>query len=237
VNMSKFALLAIVPALCMLAPCQDASALEPGVVLGLVLDAEHQQYRVENPDGAEIVLFGGGHRLVDTVTYSETRGVQVTDGDADGEIVVESERPLPEVGAFLAVDIATGAIAAASPGQEPRLADFPPATFSAGESPEALLLHVGRSRLLLVRPGVGAWQLTNLEQNASGAMNASAPLMESLGASPSPAFFQEGDVLALYDPVAVTVAVHRIRSSELENGSLENDSSDNGSSHQGGNGS
>jgi len=236
VKMSRFALLVIVPSLIVLIPCQVPSALEPGS-LGFLLDAGLREYRVESTAGAEIVLFGGGHRLVDTVTYSETRAVQVADVDADGEIIVESERPLPEVGAFLAVDLATGAVVVVSPGQEPRLADFPPATFGAGESPAELLLRVGRSRLLVVRPGVGAWQLQNLEQDASGAMSASAPLMESLGEAPAPTFFQEGDVLALYDPVRVTLAVHRIRSSELESGSLENASSENDSSHQGGSGS
>ena len=222
-NKLCFALLALTPFLVTQAfspAALTASELEAEPIIGVEFVSETWEiHLIDLEPGAQVAIFGGGHRLADTVTYSQTHAAVLVDTDEDGEIIFDGQQKLPEVGVFLVVEIATGLIAIASPGQEPRLAEFPPTSFDPGETPEQIFVTTGRSRLMLVRPGVGAWQLQNLEQDELGAASVPAMLMDGLGESPAaPSTFQAGDLLALYDPVATTVAVHRIAALDIANG-------------------
>ena len=140
------------------------------------------------------------------------------DDDGDGAVRLELGREVPLRSIWFAVDLATGETAVAVPEGFPLLEmDLP------GKAIPAALDRLDLERrfayLVLVRPGVGAWQLRIGDGGASdedgepdGTLRATpsrlAPVKE--GGPPPPERFSPRDVLLVIDPERMESATVRI---------------------------
>jgi hypothetical protein len=140
------------------------------------------------------------------------------DDDGDGAVRLELEQEVPLRSIWFVVDLATGETAVATPEGFPLLEmDLP------GKAIPAALNRLDLERrfayLLLVRPGVGAWQLRigdGGESDEDGepdgtlraALSSLAPLQE--GGPPAPERFSPRDVLLVIDPGRMESAAVRI---------------------------
>ena len=141
-----------------------------------------------------------------------------TDDDGDGAVRLELGREVPLRSIWFAVDLATGETGVATPPGFPLLeVDLP------GEAIPAALNRLELNRrfayLLLVRPGVGAWQLRvgdGGESDEDGepdgtlraALSSLTPVEE--GGPPPPERFSPQDVLLIIDPERMESASVRI---------------------------
>lgn len=159
----------------------------------------------------EVVWFGVAR---ETSEYSATvvrRDLVLADEDGDGKVRLELGRPVPVFSVWIAVDLATGAWAAAAP--EGSTAAEVPATHrprGRGEPGRPDWVEIQRDyvEVAVIRPGEGAWGLTlgdggqdDGDGAPDGRLTASLARMRGLGHSPAaPERFSPRDVVAVIDP-------------------------------------
>lgn len=148
--------------------------------------------------------------------------------DADGTAVLPLESPAPRRSLWVAVDLATGAFSVATPEDYPILEEALSSaqlSFDAQDQATGFLLGQQMAKILLVRPGAGAWSLdaldgtpedTDLEVNGAVAVDLAA--LEPLGSAPPPAALQAGDVLVVIDPNRLSYSASTLSASLLAQG-------------------
>ena len=111
--------------------------------------------------GGQVVWLAAARVVAEDYFLTLSRFQSVTTADAGGVARYDLGRPLPPSSVWLAVDLTTGAYSLATPsGAPPRLAALP--TLRVGTGATSDLVEDRRQQIsaLLVRPGVGAWELT-----------------------------------------------------------------------------
>lgn len=166
----------------------------------------------------QAVWFGVAREISRRSTNVVPRHAIAADEDGDGMVRLELGQEVPLRSIWFVADLATGETGAATPEGFPLLAmDLP------GEAIPAALnrLEVQRrfAYLLLVRPGVGAWQLRVGDGGASdedgepdGTLRAALSSLTSVqeGGPPAPERFSPRDVLLVIDPERMDSATVRI---------------------------
>jgi hypothetical protein len=112
--------------------------------------------------GGQVVWFATA-RVVEDYYLTLAHYQSVTAVDAAGGASFDLGRPVPRASTWVAVDLTTGASVLASPTGSPvRLVDLGPGALSLGTggAPDVVADRRSLVEALLVRPGVGAWELT-----------------------------------------------------------------------------
>ncbi len=148
----------------------------------------------------------------------------LTDSDGDGEISLRLDDPVADQSLWILVDLTTGGWIAATPnGGAPRHVD---SVLAADTSRAAGRSEVSADRqqlhLMVVRPGIGAWQARLSDGGASdfdgasdGRLQATLGDLAPIGASPAAVSrFQPGDLLVGIDSTLLEYSVVRITPSE-----------------------
>jgi hypothetical protein len=170
-----------------------------------------------SPKG-KAVLFSVAREVADDDVATVVRRSQVLpDDDGDGGVKLDLGHDVPFRSVWVAVDLATGQVAAAAPEGYPlRLVNWRGVGIVRGNS------HADRvedarafAEVLLVRPGAGAWQLTvgdgsagDDDGAADGKIAAALDRMTPVaGTDPPPARFDPKDVVVLIDPNRMELTV------------------------------
>lgn len=204
----------ILPAACLLLLALPVAAAAPPEI---TFEPDAVVARGISPKG-QAVWFSVAREISRQATNVVPRQEILTDEDGDGTVRLELGREVPLRSIWFAVDLATGETGVATPEGFPLLeVDLP------GEAIPAALNGLELRRrfayLLLVRPGVGAWQLRvgdGGESDEDGepdgtlraALSSLAPLEE--GGPPPPERFSPKDVLLVIDPERMESASVRI---------------------------
>ena len=204
----------ILPAACLLLLALPLAAAAPPEI---TFEPDAVVARGISPKG-QAVWFSVAREISRQATNVVPRQEILTDEDGDGTVRLELGREVPLRSIWFAVDLATGETGVATPEGFPLLeVDLP------GEAIPAALNGLELRRrfayLLLVRPGVGAWQLRvgdGGESDEDGepdgtlraALSSLAPLEE--GGPPPPERFSPKDVLLVIDPERMESASVRI---------------------------
>lgn len=204
----------ILPAVCLLLLALPVAAAAPPEI---TFEPDAVVARGISPKG-QAVWFSVAREISRQATNVVPRQEILTDEDGDGTVRLELGREVPLRSIWFAVDLATGETGVATPEGFPLLeVDLP------GEAIPAALNGLELRRrfayLLLVRPGVGAWQLRvgdGGESDEDGepdgtlraALSSLAPLEE--GGPPPPERFSPKDVLLVIDPERMESASVRI---------------------------
>lgn len=160
----------------------------------------------------QTIGFGIAREIAEDDVATVVRRVQVlTDDDGDGKAEWTLDRDLPLRSIWVAVDLATGGVAAAAPEGYPlRRVDWRGAGIVRG-NPRADRVEDARSfaEVLLVRPGQGAWRLTlgdgsdlDADGKPDGKLAAALDQLEPVPgtSAPPPDRFDPRDVVVLIDP-------------------------------------
>lgn len=167
---------------------------------------------------AQVVWFSVAREISRRSTNVVPRQEIATDEDGDGTVRLELGQAVPLRSIWFLADLATGETAVATPEGFPLLElDLP------GNAIPAALNRLDLERrfahLVLVRPGVGAWQLrvgdggeSDEDGDPDGTLRAAlsslAPVQE--GGPPPPERFSPRDVLLVIDPERMESATVRI---------------------------
>jgi hypothetical protein len=158
--------------------------------------------------------FSVARELAEDDVATVVRRTQVlTDDDGDGKVEWDLDRDVPLRSIWVAVDLATGQVAAASPAGYPlRRVSWRGGGLGRGGAGADQVADI-RSfvEVLLVRPGQGAWQLTVADgsaQDADGAADgklaAALDRLEPVPGLPGipgpPSRFDPSDVVVVLDP-------------------------------------
>ena len=172
--------------------------------------------------GGDVVLFTVAKERTNSSPpmVVSTRNVVVLHADGKGSAIFSGESDVPPISVWIAIDLATGHSGASG------AAGFRPLPLS--DSGLATRDDAGRLRkftaalpdvdLLLVRPGVGAWQIKAAKTSAlDESARSERPLridvtrMIPVPGSPSvPESFMPGDVLAVVEPRTLRLAVSEV---------------------------
>jgi hypothetical protein len=170
-----------------------------------------------SPKG-QAVLFGVAREISEDDVATIVRRSQVlADDDGDGVVKLDLGRDVPLRSVWVAVDLATGQVAAAAPEGYPlRRVDWRGVGIVRGNS-RADRVEDARTfaEVLLVRPGAGAWQLTvgdgserDDDGAADGKLAAALDRMTPVaGTDPPPTRFDPKDVVVLIDPNRLELTV------------------------------
>ncbi|MFL6290221.1 MAG: hypothetical protein ACJ759_04930 [Thermoanaerobaculia bacterium] len=184
---------------------------------GISFEPDAVMVRGISPKG-QTVWFSVAREISRRSTNVVPRHAIVTDEDGDGTVRLELGQEVPLRSIWFAVDLATGETAVAVPEGFPLLEMELP-----GRAIPAALNRLDLQRrfayLLLVRPGVGAWQLRVGDGGASdedgepdgtlrAALSSLRPVQE--GGPPPPERFSPRDVLLVIDPERMESATVRI---------------------------
>jgi hypothetical protein len=142
-----------------------------------------------------------------------------------GEATFKVEGGIPDNSIWVAIDLASGEYAIATPDGSPvRLGELPNGAFAKGNGNAADMLVAGRDFLevLVARPGAGAWGDSVGHGGASDAgrgadqfTRASVGSMRAIGQSgPPPKHVMPGDVVILIDPNAMECFATRLGGSK-----------------------
>jgi len=154
----------------------------------------------------------------DDVATVVRRAQALTDDDGDGKVEWDLDRDVPARSIWVAVDLATGEVAAAAPEGYPlRRVSWRGVGIARG-NPRADRVEDARAfaEVLLVRPGQGAWRLTvgdgsDLDDDGKpdGKLAAALDRMEPLAgtSAPPPSRFDPRDVVVLIDPNRMELTV------------------------------
>ena len=150
-------------------------------------------------------------RRLDDYAAIITHGTEITpDSDGDGKVELEVPAGISPLSVWVAVDLATGTVATASP------EGFKPPPITAPDAPELLApapadTHLqalaGIVRALVVRPGSGAWQTLagdgtalDIDLEQDGTITLDLAQLEPIADSPAPPeTFAAGDVVVFID--------------------------------------
>lgn len=201
----------------------------------LVFDAQSVT-AVDVTPGAEVAWIMAARKLEGFTPVIYQGPVAEPDGDGDGEVTfplpqVRGEEPfeIPELSLWLAVDGADGTYTVATPtGDEPRLMESPlRALLSSRDGGVDAFELTGRRLLqtLLVRPGVGAWEILaadgaelDADRAADGVLTQVLEDLRPLGtADRPPERLEENDLLFFVDPEALTVSGLALADEDLGN--------------------
>jgi hypothetical protein len=170
--------------------------------------------------GADVVFYAIAKEPsagVPAIPLKTRHAVVLHDIDHTGTVRFERDRSVPQIGIWIAVDLATGQwVASGSPGFDERklpLQDFVKAD-AAGQL-RKLSADVPQLDAVLVRPGAGAWMIyvaktSGLDESArdGGPLRVDVSGMLPLRGSPAPpAAFRLGDILVIIDPLTMRFAV------------------------------
>jgi hypothetical protein len=168
------------------------------------------------PKGEVVWLSVAREVAPDDVATLVRRSDVLTDDDGDGRVRWDLDRAVPLRSIWVAVDLASGAIATATPEGYP-LRRVSWRGIGLENSPHADRVADARSyaEVLLVRPGEGAWRMTVGDGSAedddgvadgrvAAALDDLRPLGRSAGA---PARFGPRDVVVLIDPNRMELSV------------------------------
>ena len=202
------------PAVCLLLLATPLAAAAPPEI---TFEPDAVVARGVSPKG-QAVWFGVAREISRQATNVVPRHEILADDDGDGTVRLELDGEVPLRSIWFAVDLATGETGVATPEGFPLLEiDLP------GEAIPAALNRLELQRrfayLLLVRPGVGVWQLrigdggeSDEDGEPDGALRAAlsslTPLQE--GGPPPPERFSPRDVLLVIDPERMESASVRI---------------------------
>ncbi len=166
----------------------------------------------------QAVLFGVAREIAaDDVATLVRRSQVLTDDDGDGAVSLDLGEDVPFRSLWVAVDLATGQVTAAAPAGYPlRLVSWRGVGI-VRSSARADRVEDARTfaEVLLVRPGVGAWQLTvgdgssNDDDGAADGQIAAAldRMTPVAGTTPPPSRFDPKDVVVLMDPNRMELTV------------------------------
>jgi hypothetical protein len=166
----------------------------------------------------QAVLFGVARELAEDDVATVVRRSQVlTDDDSDGTVRLDLGKDVPFRSVWVAVDLATGQFTEAAPEGYPlRLVSWKGSGIERGLA-RADQVEDDRSfaELLLVRPGMGAWQLTVGDGSSTDDDGAAdgriAVALDHLtpvaGTAEAPARFDPTDVVVLIDPNRMELTV------------------------------
>lgn len=174
--------------------------------------------------GGELVLFGVSRENTSHAATIVRREEMATDEDKDGIVRLELGGPVPLVSIFAAVDVATGALALATPEGFPLQRYDLPARNVRGGGGRADWLDDVRSQveLLVVRPGTdansGAWGATVGDGGESdegpydGHVVAGLDSFRQVGKKPrdKPFKFRPKDVIVAIDPNRMVVFIRQL---------------------------
>lgn len=184
---------------------------------GISFEPDAVMVRGISPKG-QTVWFSVAREISRRSTNVVPRHAIVTDEDGDGTVRLELGQEVPLRSIWFAVDLATGETTVAVPEGFPLLEMELP-----GDAIPAALNRLDLERrfayLLLVRPGVGAWQLRVGDGGASdedgepdgtlrAALSSLTPVLE--GGPPPPERFSPRDVLLVIDPERMESTTVRI---------------------------
>jgi hypothetical protein len=151
--------------------------------------------------------------VADVVSRSGVR----TDEDGDGKVVWELEGEVPLRSIWVAVDVATGRLAAASPTGYPlRQVGFRGRGLARGGGRSDEVQDVRHSaEILVVRPGKGAWRSSVSDGRgddedgiADGRIAAALDHLHPVaGAAEPPARFEPQDVVVVIDPIKMELTI------------------------------
>jgi hypothetical protein len=190
------------------------SILVPGAdcAVALVLDLYEDDLLITGvTPGADAVLFSVAREPADFNAIIVRRLEVLSDTDSDGLVRWEVGQPVPFRSIWVAVDLASGELALATPEEYPlREAEIaePLAKTGPGGALDQLEIGGDSIELLVVRPGVGAWVQSIVDggeedddEPANRLVTATVPAMEALGASPpAPLELVLGDLVIGIDP-------------------------------------
>lgn len=186
----------------------------------VTIDGDTVAARGVTPGGA-VALAVAGHRHGGWLAHSVHFQTVVTDDDADGAVTFTRKTGIPETSIAVVIDVATGALAAASPAglPEPRPRELPAAAKDVGPSGLLQLAEsAARLDVLLVTPAEGAWagsifdgDRLDADASADGAVTVAFASLAPLGATArDAAAARAGDVLVLVDPTTLRYAAARL---------------------------
>lgn len=166
----------------------------------------------------QAVLFGEARELAEDDVATLVRRSQVlTDDDGDGIVRLDLGKEVPLRSVWVAVDFATGQATAAAPEGYPlRLVSWQGQGIERGASRSDRVEDARTfAEVLLVRPGVGAWQLTVGDGSSSdddgaadGRIAAALDRMTPVAGSTAPPIrFDPKDVVVLIDPNRMELTV------------------------------
>ncbi len=119
--------------------------------------------------GGQVAWFGAARVVEDYyLTLAHFQGV--TAADTSGAASFDLGRTVPPTSAWIAVDLATGAYTLAAPGKGAvRQVDLGPGVLRVGSggAPDSVVDRRSIVEALLVRPGLGAWELTVADGGAA----------------------------------------------------------------------
>ncbi|HVT56884.1 MAG TPA: hypothetical protein VHR45_00655 [Thermoanaerobaculia bacterium] len=168
----------------------------------------------------QVVWFSQAREFSQGVATMVRREKIAADSDGSGVVRFPLDRPVPALSVWVAVDLANGAAAAASPDGLPQrqLPLLDSGVIARGRAlGDQIVDHRGFVELLVVRPGKGAWGATvgegsdRDEAATRGTLAASLARMRPLAASPAaPSAFSAGDVVVVIDPNLLTYSVVKV---------------------------
>lgn len=175
--------------------------------------------------GASVIVTGYEERL-HASQQSRIRRQRIDLADAQGVVIRQFASDIAPRSFWIAVDVATGAVAAATPVGGLPLSQRPiPDDLLKKDNNGQLKKLVSRlpyASFLLVRPGEGAWELiagdggvTDGDHSVDGKIETDLDQMEPMVAvSAPPKKFEEGDVLLILLPNSMSFFLHRVGANE-----------------------
>jgi hypothetical protein len=170
--------------------------------------------------GGQVAWFGVARESEDHAAKIVRRETVAADDDRDGAVRLDLGREVPRASIWVAVDLATGKAAIATPEGFPlRRIGLPgPGAVPGGTGPDRLELNRGYLELLVVRPGIGVWGATvgdGGEMDDDGAYDGRVSValahLRADGTSPAaPQSLGPGDLLVAIDPNEMEVAVSQL---------------------------
>jgi hypothetical protein len=166
----------------------------------------------------QAVLFGVAREIAEDDVATLVRRSQVlTDDDGDGTVRLDLGKEVPFRSVWVAVDLATGQFTTAAPEGYPlRLVGWQGSGIERGAARSDRVEDVRTfAEILLVRPGVGAWQITVGDGSSSdddgaadGQIAAALDRMTAVaGTAAPPSRFDPTDVVVLIDPNRMELTV------------------------------
>jgi len=172
--------------------------------------------------GGQLALYGVAHEFSREYPTIQRWARQLRDDRLEGRATFDLGHAIPEQSLWVAVDLATGLVASASP----RAVLLHPAEFrgdgvtSGPGGPGTVFRSEGRLvDLFLVRPGAGAWLLVtgdgggrDTDGVSDGSVSALLVDFAAVGESPAtPHAFVAGDIVVVVDPRSLDFSVLPVR--------------------------
>ncbi len=171
--------------------------------------------------GGRVVWFGVAREIAEHTATIVRRDRIVSDDDRDGTVRLDLDRSVPLQSIWVAIDLATGATAVATPEGFPlRRFELPAQSVrGGGGKPDWVEDTRGYVEVLLARPGVGAWGTavgdggeTDEDGAYDGRLMASLADLRGVGPSPpeAPQRFSPRDVVVVLDPNRMEVSLRQL---------------------------